>query len=403
MTATTTSLSAVLKTLYPQSAIKELCYDNNPLLGLVKKKTDFGGKNGTVSLRYAAQGGRSSVFATAQTNRSPNLYEDFIITRAKDYAVGGIDTEALRAAKGNKNALIEGLEAEMKGLTYSITRSLCASLYGNGGGAVGQIASGSASTTITLTNPADVVWFEVGDVIEASDDDGTTGSLHAGSNEITAVDRDAGTLTAAVQWDTAITGLGANDYLFHAGDFGAKLTGLAGWLPASAPTSGDSFFGVDRSADTVRLAGIRFNGAGGPIEEVLQGAMARAFREGARVDTVLMNPVDMNSLTISLGSRTQYIRATSGDMPEVGYEAAKIVAPSGSAKVIADPNCPQGTAYGLQMDTWTLWSLGDCPGFLDDDGNKMLRDSDADSLQVRLGYYANLYCDAPGFNVRITL
>ena len=40
-------------------------------------------------------------------------------------------------------------------------------------------------------------------------------------------------------------------------------------IPSSAPTAGDSFFSVDRSADSTRLAGIRFDGSSLPLEEAL--------------------------------------------------------------------------------------------------------------------------------------
>jgi len=34
---------------------------------------------------------------------------------------------------------------------------------------------------------------------------------------------------------------------------------------------------------------------------------------------------------------------------------------------------------------------------------KMLRESSADSVEIRCGYYAQLGCRAPGFNARVTL
>ena len=52
----------------------------------------------------------------------------------------------------------------------------------------------------------------------------------------------------------------------------------------------------------------------------------------------------------------------------------------------------------LTKDTWKLYSLGAAPKILDSDGLKMLREASADSVEVRVGYYAQLGSNAPGFN-----
>jgi hypothetical protein len=72
-------------------------------------------------------------------------------------------------------------------------------------------------------------------------------------------------------------------------------------------------------------------------------------------------------------------------------------------KVIPDQNCPVGVAYLLQMDTWTLRSIGEVPRIIDIDGQKVRAESGSDSFTVRVGFYGNLSCSAPGYNVRIAL
>ena len=55
------------------------------------------------------------------------------------------------------------------------------------------------------------------------------------------------------------------------------------------------------------------------------------------------------------------------------------------------------------MNVWKLYSLGKAPRILDSDGMRFLRDSNADSVEVRVGYYAQLGCRAPGWNCNINL
>ena len=77
--------------------------------------------------------------------------------------------------------------------------------------------------------------------------------------------------------------------------------------------------------------------------------------------------------------------------------------PRGPIKVIPDQNCPANVAFMLQLDVWKLYSLGKAPKILDSDGLKFLRESTADAVEVRVGYYAQLGCRGPGYNVRIAL
>ena len=164
-----------------------------------------------------------------------------------------------------------------------------------------------------------------------------------------------------------------------------------------------AFFGIDRTTDISRLGGLRFAGNGGPIRETLQLAMAFAYQEGAAPDTIFLNPIDMQNLLVDLGSQTFWDRKTAPDAPSVGFDGVKIVSVNGTATAFADPGCPKGRAMVLQMDTWKLYTLGDFPGYLSDDGLTLLRETGADQYTWRMGGYGNLVCTAPGYNMNIAL
>jgi hypothetical protein len=66
--------------------------------------------------------------------------------------------------------------------------------------------------------------------------------------------------------------------------------------------------------------------------------------------------------------------------------------------VLADRDCPEDLMYMLDMSTWGYYSLKEPVMLLDQDGNKMLRESSADACEVRIGGYAQLGCVAPGAN-----
>jgi hypothetical protein len=114
-----------------------------------------------------------------------------------------------------------------------------------------------------------------------------------------------------------------------------------------------------------------------------------------------MNYSNFADLEKALGSKVSYVDVKAS--PEIGFRGILIHGPRGPIKVIPDQNCPKDVAFMLQMDVWKLYSLGKAPKILDSDGLKFLRDSTADSVEVRVGYYAQLGCRGPGYNVRIKL
>lgn len=403
MSLTVAALQPVLKVQYTQKKVNSLTYKNNPFWAKVAKRTDFVGDNKVVAIRNGMPQGRGFDFTTAIANVSPSTYNKFTVTRSKDYAFGRVFGEAIEASANDAGSLLRGLKSEIDGAMYTAMRSLAIQLFGNGGGARGQISAGSnpATPTITLARVEDIVNFEVGMFLKVSATDGTSGALRAGRVQVLAVDRVAGTITATGNWTAGIATAVVNDFIFQEGDFtvtNQAIAGLGAWIPLTAPGA-TPFFGLDRSTDPVRLGGVRYTaGAGGSIEETLIDTAALLVREGSRPDTVFLNPLDYSNLVKQLGSKVIYDRSSSFDEPDIGFESVKLMGPTGPLSIVADLNCPKGRGYMLQMDTWAFESLGAAPRILNLDGNEMLRDATADAYIFRIGYYGNLTCEAPGWN-----
>lgn len=378
-----------------------MVYQDNPLLAMLPKMEQFGGKNLPIPIIYGNPQGRSASFTNAQANKTSSKLKDFVLTRAKDYSLASIDNETLEASKGNANAFLEAATVEIDGAIHSAARSLAVALYGTGSGSIGQVANSSFATTqLQLSNIESVTNFEVGMTLVTSATDGG-GSVRSGTLVISGVDRDTGIVTMTGNLSAGISAIAQNDYIFVQGDYDAKVKGLLAWIPSTTPSVSDSFFNVNRSHDATRLAGIRFDGSAMPIEEALISAASRVAREGGKPDHCFISYSKYSDLEKALGSKVQYI-----DMKvnaEIGFRGMIVNGPRGPIKVIPDQNCPSDRAFMLQMDTWKLYSLGKAPKILDTDGLKMLRDSNADSVEIRVGYYAQLGCRGPGFNANVKL
>jgi hypothetical protein len=197
------------------------------------------------------------------------------------------------------------------------------------------------------------------------------------------------------------TGWTANDYLLVQGDNNAKMKGLAGWCPATAPTSGDNWFGVDRSSDS-RLYGLYQDMSGESIEEGLIDACALLDQEGASSDKCVTNFKSFGALKKSLGTKIEYVDLKGPG--EISFRGIVLNGNKRQIQVFPDKDCQGLTAWLLTMSTWTLASLGDCPMILRYGSNSdMLRVYNSDQAELRVGYYGNLGCSAPGWNAQVKL
>jgi len=166
------------------------------------------------------------------------------------------------------------MTTEIDGVMRSVGDSISRNLYRDGSGAIGRINNSSFSTTaLDLVTDMDSLNFEVGMVLQVS---GTKsgGSVRSGTLTVSAVNRGASSNQITMSGNlSGWSSVAQNDYIYQSGDYDGALTGLEGWLPATAPTSGDSFFGEDRSDDVSRLAGQRYDGSSGTIlEALIEGA-----------------------------------------------------------------------------------------------------------------------------------
>lgn len=392
-----TSFQAALKTLYTDKKIENLVYKDNPLLALVPKMDRFVGENMKMPLIYGNSQARSAGFSAGQAlvaNASSKL-KAFFLTRDQDYGFAQIDHETMKATETDPGAFLRAFQTEIDGILHSTSRSLATSLYRSGSGSIGQVNNSSFATPdLQLKEVEDVVNFEVGMRVVVSSTDGG-GTVRTGQLDIIGIDRINGVLTMSGNLSAGIAAIAQNDYIFVIGDYDQKIKGLQAWLPYGGP-SATPFFQVDRTADKTRLAGIWQDGSAKPIEEALIDLASLIAREGGNPDYCFMNYQDFANLEKALGSKVQIIIPTKN--PEIGFQGIQINGPRGPIKVVPDMNCPPKYAYMLQLNTWQLASLGKAPTIFEADGLVSLRVSDADAVGVRVYYYAQLGCMAPGYN-----
>lgn len=412
---------AALKELYTDDKeyMKDLVYKENPFLALVPKNESpdgFAGKYIPVPLEYGTPQGRSHSFSNAQNQQTATSLASFFVYVINDYQLVTITNLLMEQTKSNAGAFVDAAKLQMDGGFRNITNNIAFELFADGSASRGVIGSGSASgltQTITLSNAQQIVAFEVGMLlVNFVNTAGTISSVSSETMLVTSVNRATGVIVgtlsgADASFSTAGNQLGiSGDVVSGSTGTGSYLglSGLAAWIPTSSPASTDSFWGVNRSADPTRLAGCRFDARAYTIEEGMTNALAFLNREGGKPDLCIMDFASYAALVNALGAKVQYVQVKHDEV-EVAFEGITFQSAYGRVTVLADRSCPPQTAYLLTMSTWKLRSLGKVPHILTYgmEGLEGLRVGSADALEVRIGYYGNLICSAPGFNCVVQL
>lgn len=407
----TTTAVEMLKRLYP-NGMDELLYKKVPTLGMMKRWKGFKAEGKYLVFKFGSNGGGSTDFTVAQANCTADAFARPFITRTKEYALATIDNEFLQASKGEEFAVAEALKNATDSAIYNITRSVGFHLFRDGSGERGRLASSSsgvATATIQLDSTSSMQGFEKNLYVQAGTKSGTVITLASGRAQIFKVNRTLKTLTieSGVWNDVShIPNIADGYVLVREGDAqtvagtNKVINGFEAWMPAAGP-SATAFYGIDRTQDPTRLAGIPFTGDGNH-EETLIDAAAQLRDNGGEPDLVIMNCADSGDLLKSVGSKAN-IPAKSVAKPNISYDGVELFTPAGRLKVVEDPCCPVGKAYMLTSDTWEVWQMGEVPHVLDSDGNQVLRQANADGIELRLGGYLALTCNNPGANSPITL
>lgn len=412
----TTDYDAMLKDYYTPEEVLRLTLTDNILLGMLPKKR-AGGRRYIQPVNFGHPGGAAATFATAQSNAYGSRYDDFQLTRAKQYQFVLLENEVYFASEGDLDAFEPAFNEFDKGfqsLAYKINRRLYRDVHGS----VGKIATGGISgSTITLDDPADAFNVWKGDKIELAATLG--GALLAGGPlTVDSVDRETGIITCTAGIVATIAAAVAGDFLYIQGDHvtaSDKLTaaGLESWLPVTDRSTelAASFFGVTRSTEPVLLGGVYVDGADyTDLNEIVLKLVGKVGKYGGKPDLILMNTerftdlqrlwlskhVVFENMSVSVtaragGQNVTFSKLYSGMMANVGGFVVK---------VMADRSCPTNRLYALQTNTWKIWHTFDLPGFImKKEGGRILRDHESqDAMECRIGAYYNLGCSAPGYN-----
>ncbi len=393
----------------------------------------LGGLNFPIPVLYDVGGGGSANLGLAQTYQTAPATASFLLTTVNVYRVGSIQNQFLRASAQNIGAFMPAAKMNVKSLYMGAANDIAYQMFSDGSGTRGTYgANGGAGSivngVITLDNLGQVYQFSVNMALNSFSISGQTATQSTGAaiGYVIAVDTGAGTVTVSptlqgaagtpTNWSTSFPYLGrAGDTLFSTNGLNSAnmlcIAGLGAWIPSVAPGPSDAFFTQNRSVSATKLAGLRFSGSAESIQDCLidsTNQLAAQSSEAGDPDVIFINPVSFQTLVKNLTGQGQYqmIRAKVNEEVEISFKALVLPTANGEISIIQDRNCPGQTAYILTMKTWKLRSLGKIPQFLTFPGFYDMLGfpiPGQDAVEIRVGGYLNLSCNAPGANAVVSL
>ena len=324
-----------------------------------------------------------------------------------------IGDKVMKASKSNVGAFFENSKAEIEGLYDTFANTMAAYAIGDQGHSLTPgtftIASGGVCQ---LALPDDIVNIELGQILVASANDGTSSShtlLGSGAaGYVISKNSNAGTFTVSASaggsggipsgWTGAM-------HAFRDGDFGGSgatriMLGVSAWCPLADPSS-TLHEGVDRTIAMTALSGVRLTAteiAGLNIENRLKMLVTRMVGRamGPGPTDIVCNPEKWQALADILEARGQ--RPLDSQVGKFGFKSLQLTAGGKSVEVWADRFCNVGRAFALNMDYVEMRTLDGFPSVINEDGLKMLRKANANDYEMRLQAYPALVSRAPGYS-----
>lgn len=390
--------------------IADMSFGQDAFLGMLKKRkfVTVGGQADMVTVGFDGAGVPSNVDGNSGT-ATPSQGVQFAVTPVPMTNLMGIGALAASSGAASIGTIVKPLKHELDQAIRKVSKIAAIELWSDGFPSVGTIPAASASTTLTLGDPDDVIKFSVNDILVFAAAR-TTGALRAGTLTVTKVNQNAGTLVVSANTNTVATN---GDFIFIQNTritSAAKIaiTGVQGWLPSVGAAG---FFGVDTTVDD-RLIGMQLTASASDIESAFVDGIAKCLiysANGAKDITAFMHPTVWATLSKAIQSKTMAILPVEkkGRDGNFLYSGWKVTTPNGTIDVFTPQFCPKAKIFMLNMETWTLVGWGiEFPSIIGGNfgaGPPIFMDPTTGLIRAMVGGFPQLECNAPGWNLTITL
>lgn len=319
---------------------------------------------------------------------------------------GRLSFDVLALKRNNLATLIDIKGSEADGVRDEMLNTLEFSLWSDGSGNRGQIESHTGTTTFVaqLARVSDVYNFPFGAVVYGNTAADGSGADHTNRYEVTDLDPVNGKVTLTQIVDNT-SPLADNDYLFVVGSKAAYMPGIPTFIPSVAPN--DTLYGVPRTGNPA-LSGWRF-----PFQSSIAYSIQAAFSTMGRW---INRVADKFVACLSTGDwlalsqeREGLVFENPGSVQKWGVDGLVVRTAFGPINCVAVPQMADGGCYILDFSSWCLYTLGNLPHVVDEDGLTFVRGgigapdgySQGDLLAMQFRMWTAMLCLKPMSNAYV--
>jgi hypothetical protein len=361
------------------------------LLGKIKKRYDFTGKQRFVAIPTSFSGG---VGSGSLPTANPAEYEGAVITAKKVYAVTSVDRETMKASQGNEGAFVEATKECVKKTVEAWMRNCSRILFGDGTGTLGIGDDAGANVTgngttatpyiIQLSSAFNEANFEENDLVNINAE---TTNL-----EIVAVDVAAKKVSLVGSSTRLGTLAGANpfaaaDSVFMQGSKNNDPIGLKKIKDFTIAATGTLYnvpFGR-RWSMTVKDA----QSAGISTDLMNEIMLSVEKKSGKSPDLIMSSYEQFRKMLALMEDHKRYAAPARYMKGQLSFEGVEFMSVNGPVGIFCDRFCAKDEVWFLNSEYIEVHHR---PGFgwFDDDGTVFLRSATSDEYEARYGgYYEN--------------
>lgn len=377
---------------------------NRPTLGMVPRDTERlkQGDGFYETLKIANGFSGSPDWVEGNSNFNVSSKVRWAVT--DPYAqYGRIDFDVLALKRNPLGTLLDIKGSEGDGVRDEMLNTCEFELWNDGSGSRGRVSgapSGTATMIVQLANESDVYNFPYGAVVYGSTTATGAGTDKTNRYRVSDIDPIGGTVTLTRTVDNT-SPIADADYLFVVGSKDAYMPGIQTFIPSAAPS--DTLYGVTRTANPA-LSGWRLPFRAS-ISETIQAGFAKMGRwvnRAAGKFVVILSTTDW--LRLSMEREGRVFEDPSAEA-KWGLTGLTVRTPFGPITCVAIPQLGDGRGYIIDWSSWKLYTLGNLPHVIDEDGMTFVRGGigtvsgnehlNGDLLAMQMRLWKTLLCLQP--------
>jgi len=391
--ATLATASGILKEVYQPGIVSQINIPNAFWAEIEKKTKDIiEGKYAVIALRMGLS---QAIGARGELGILPTAQRTLVV-QAKIplkflYGVIRASGPLLESAQSDRASFIRAMRSESEGIVDAMKLDLQRMLYGNGSGL--QTATGItvASTTIVLNAEANMLYFEIGALVDIRTM--STGALVANGASREVIGKDDVNKTITLDAAGGVVTTSVLEGIYRAGNLNNELNGLSNIVDDTL-----ALHGVDPATAGYERWKSRVNSSMGSLTlaKLQQEIDYTHDRSGEWVNFLYSNG-DVRSLYLNILTATrQFWSQESTKQLNGGFKGLAYTGGGEEAAWVKDPFAPAKTIYGLNMKHLFLDRLRDFE-FVEVGGTTWLPDiygaSAVDAYKAVLAMYGEIICD----------